>query len=219
MPALMDSHIVPEVKNEKFLHPSVCLHQESSVEDVILSRSEELPVPLGTAICTSVEVESQPLFDRVTMQFESPDSTPITGEYKTTPLEEGINSSQGTVSSSLDVQMKIPSNKLNKLDIPIIRYELVPDELTLTHEDETENPSWVPVEPEFNNDRSVVVSNDAETLDTSSTADELGSDELTLTHEGETENSSREPVEPEFNNDHSVVVSDDVEKLNTPPTD
>ena len=120
-----------------------------------------------------------------------------------------------TVGSRLDVQMPIPSNKLNKLDIPIIRYELVPDELTLTHEDETENPSWVPVEPEFNNDCSVVVANDAEKLDTSSTAEEFGPDELTLAHECETENSSRVPVEPEFNSDRLAVLFDDAEKFDT----
>ena len=67
MSALMDYHIVPKDKNGKFLPPSVYLHQESSMVEVILSKSEELPVPLGTAICTSVEAESQPLFDRVTM--------------------------------------------------------------------------------------------------------------------------------------------------------
>ena len=183
---------------------------------MILSKSGQLPEPQGTAICTSVESESsQPLLDRATMQFESLDSTLIKGELETPPLEEGINSSKGTVSSSLDVQMPIPANKLNKLDIPIIRYELVPDELTFTHEDENENPSWVPVEPEFNNDCSVVVSNFAEQLDTSSTAEELDPDDLTLTNEGETENSSRVLVEPEFNNCRSAVMSDDAEKLNT----
>ena len=142
------------------------------------------------------------------------DSTLIEGEFETPPFEEGINSSQDTVSSSLDVQMPILSNKLNKLDIPIVRYELVPDELTLTHEDE--NPSWIPVEPAFNNDLSVVVSSDAEQLDTSSTAEEFGPGELALAHEDG--NPSWIPVEPEFNNDRSIVLSNDAEKLDTPST-
>ena len=69
--------------------------------------------------------------------------------------EVGINSSQGTVMDSMEVQMNIMPNKLNKLDMPIIREELVPEELTLTYESETENSSLASVIAEFSNGRIV----------------------------------------------------------------
>ena len=87
--------------------------------------------------------------------------------------EVEINSSQGTVRDSLDVQMSTMSNELNKLNMPIIREELVPEELTLTHEGETENSSQVSAVAECNNGDSAVGSGDAERLDTSPTAEEL----------------------------------------------
>ena len=71
IPALTDSHSVPEFKNGKLLPPLLCSHQESSIEEVILSKSGQLPEPLGTAICTGVESESsQLLFDRATISVK-----------------------------------------------------------------------------------------------------------------------------------------------------
>ena len=161
-------------------HTRRCQHTENkaAMPLIIATETPKLEIDSATQFVISQDMQTEDRTEDTSPKIPAVISSGAVGKPGNVEVlsphvlqEVGINSSQGTVIDSLDVLMPAMSHELNKLDMSVIREELVPEELALTHEGETENSSLVSVVAEFNNGCSAVASNNAGKLDTSPAAE------------------------------------------------